>query len=144
MTEKTLTPKFRVSKKKTGEISRLVQFMESSGLHPVDISKETDVSERTIKNCIYDDLPLGGKLLRILNLKYGVSIDWLLTGNGSMLMTEKTVPAPDFCADDERLARIVTGLQEWITCATDAEYTWLEYEVLQTLKTNWPPLGMRS
>lgn len=144
MTEKTLTPNFRLSKKKSGEIARLVQFMEANGLQPVDISKDSDVSERTVKNCIYDDSPIGGKLLRILHLKFGVSLDWLLTGHGSMFITQKSAlhsvrePQPD---EDPRIHEMVAAINEWMAHANEQERNWLLVDIKQRLILNWPPLG---
>lgn len=143
MTEKTLTPNFRLSKKKTGEIARLVQFMEANSLQAIDISKDSDVSERTIKNCIYDDTPIGGKLLRILHSNFGVSLDWLLTGQGSMYITEKKAlqvrePPP---GEDPRIQQIITAISEWMEHASEQERNWLLVDIRQRLVINWPPLG---
>lgn len=141
MTEKTLTPNFRFSKKKTGEIARLVEFMEAKHLQPFDISKVSDVSERTIKNCIYDDTPIGGKLLRSLHLNFGVSLDWLLSGNGSMFCTEKTVLQPPVEGQEPGIQELVALISDWMNHATDQERTWLLVDIKQRLILNWPPLG---
>ena len=141
MTEKTLTPNFRFSKKKTGEIARLVSFMEAKNLQPIDISKVSDVSERTIKNCIYEDAPIGGKLLRSLHLNFGVSLDWLLSGKGSMFSTENSVPAVPVEGQEPGIQELVALITDWMNHATDQERTWLLVDIKQKLIANWPPLG---
>lgn len=141
MTEKTLTPKNKGAKKKSGEITRFLQLLEFKNIQPIDIANICGVSERTIKNCIYDDLPLGGKLLRSIHLELGVSIDWLISGDGHMMCTENSVKSAAPGTEDERLARIVAALDDWALHANDAEIAWLEIDTLQRLKNNWPPLG---
>ncbi len=72
-----------MAKEKSPEIVRLKQVLDEIGLEISDIASETGVSERTIKNLLWNDLPIGGQFLRQLNRCYGVSLDWLLSGEGS-------------------------------------------------------------
>lgn len=138
MTSKTLAPKLGLGKKKSGEIYRLQKFMEQKALHPSDISKETGISERTITHSLYEEKPLGAKLLRELHDKYGVSIDWLVSGFGTMLIDSgKKVgenASPVYNADSlihrtERDQRIMAFISDWLTYADDDEKAWLEMEL---------------
>jgi len=133
---KTITPKNRLSKKKIGEISRLQLVMQHLNLQPVDISNKTGVSERTINNSIYENSPVGGKLLRGLHLNLGVSVDWLLSGDGQMMVQSNEIaePAVKYSGANPRTMRIITFIQDWMTYADEDEQAWLETELKFNLK----------
>ncbi len=76
--------------KKIGEVDRLQQLMAQNSLSFQDIAEMSDASERTAKNIVYENKPLGMKLVRGLLKKTGVSIDWLLTGEGEMYRANRS------------------------------------------------------
>lgn len=137
MTDETLTPKSWVGKKKDGEIFRLQLFMAERNLKPEDIQRDTGVSVRTIQNSIYENNPLGMKILRALHASYGVSIDWLLSGVGTMLVEFSKVgevASPEYSLSKkinrtDRDNRIITFISEWLTYADEDEKAWLEMEL---------------
>ena len=73
-----------VEEKKIGEVIRLQQLMDDKALSFEDIAALSGASVRTAKNIVYENKPLGMKLIRGLAETTGVSIDWLLIGEGSM------------------------------------------------------------
>jgi len=138
MTSETITPNKWIGKKKDGEVFRLQLFMAEKGLKPEDIQNDTGVTVRTITNSIYEQKPLGSKLLRELHAEYGVSIDWLVSGFGTMLLHNgKKVgenASPAYNADSlihrtERDQRIMAFISDWLTYADDDEKAWLEMEL---------------
>lgn len=131
MTRETLTPNFKSDKKKIGEIARLQKLMTALNLQPIDIANKTGVSERTIINSIYEDSPLGGKLLRSIHLELGVSLDWLLSGIGNMMTSANEIAEPmaEYSAGNPRAMRIVNFIQDWMTYADEDEQAWLETEL---------------
>lgn len=138
MTKETITPNSWTGKKKEGEIFRLQLFMSEKNLKPEDIQHDTGVSKRTILNSIYEGSPLGMKLLREIHAYYGVSIDWLLSGVGSMLIeknsgiNEGAAPEYQHSTSAERSSRehrLQTFINEWLTYADEDEKTWLEMEL---------------
>lgn len=130
MTKQTLTPKKRLRNEKNKEISRLLFVMDTLCLQPIDIKLKSGVSTRTIQNTIYDNLPIGGKLLRALNTHYQVSIDWLLTGKGKMFMDEGIKePRENYEPNLDRKDRISTTIDKWMDQATTDELAWLEIEL---------------
>jgi|APLak6261663543_1056040.scaffolds.fasta_scaffold02020_7 hypothetical protein len=76
------------STNKSPEIVRFIEFLNSRNLKPADIAASTNTAERTITKYIWEDIPLGGQLLRELLTVYGVSIDWVLTGRGGMYIDD--------------------------------------------------------
>ncbi len=131
MTSKTITPKLGLGKKKEGEIYRLQLFMTESNLQPSDIAKKTSVSERTITHSLYEQKPLGTKLLRELHLNYGVSIDWLISGVGQMYIENYSIQEPSqmYGSDNDRAARVLAFLDDWMTYAPNDEQAWLETQL---------------
>ncbi|MFZ2405499.1 MAG: helix-turn-helix transcriptional regulator [Methylobacter sp.] len=127
----TILPKKGNVHKKIPEIERFRLFLKSSRVKTSDIAKETDSSERTINNYIWKNLPLGGQLLRHLCTRYNVSIDWLLTGRGSMLLDEVNEQASVYVVSDvnPRAMRICSFVQEFMQSASDDERAWLEMQV---------------
>ena len=135
MTKQTLTPVNGLSKQKKGEVLRLQQFMEAKNLKPVDLYKETGISRRTIEHVIYDDKTIGGKLLRGLNLFYGVSIDWLVTGEGSMFMQKTGVAEPETPYEPTNSTfYFISFISDWAKHATPGELSWFETEARLKIK----------
>lgn len=138
MAEETLSPKNWIGKKKDGEVFRLQLFMAEKDLKPEDIQRDTGISVRTITNSIYENNPLGMKILRAIHANYGVSIDWLISGVGSMLI-EKTThigegSPPEYESGksidrNKRDQRLLSFISEWLTYAEDDEKAWLEMEL---------------
>ena len=79
------------SQKKIGEVDRLLFLIEKEGISYEELAELSDASVRTVKNTIYDNKPIGMKLLRGLQKKKGVSVDWLLLGEGDMYTRMGTV-----------------------------------------------------
>jgi len=133
---KTITPKNRSSKQKSGEILRFLMFMDVEKLQVDDIAEKTGVSKRTITHCIYDGNSLGGKLLRGLHSNYGVSIDWLLSGTGHMTAPTNEIAEPEakYSSSNPRTTRMIAFIQDWMTYANEDEQAWLETELKFNLK----------
>lgn len=135
MTNENLTPKKWIGKKKEGEIYRFQLFMVEKNVNPEQIQKDTGVTVRTITNSIYEGKPLGAKLLRELNAKYGVSIDWLVSGKGRMFVDspvshlENSESNTEYTNDDPRFNRIVGLVQEFMANANEDEAIWLEMQM---------------
>jgi|TARA_R110001583_G_scaffold170626_1_gene324038 hypothetical protein len=135
MTNENLTPKKWIGKKKEGEIYRFQLFLVEKNINPEQIQIDTGVTVRTMTNSIYEGKPLGAKLLRELNAKYGVSIDWLVSGKGQMFVDapvshlEISVPDSDYTNDDPRFNRIVGLVQEFMANADEDEKAWLETQM---------------
>jgi hypothetical protein len=135
MTNENLTPKKWIGKKKEGEIYRFQLFLAEKNINPEQIQMDTGVTVRTVTNSIYEGKPLGAKLLRELNAKYGVSIDWLVSGKGQMFVDtpvshlEISVPGSDYTNDDPRFNRIVGLVQEFMANADEDEKAWLETQM---------------
>lgn len=142
MTIETITPKNWIGKKKEGEVYRLQKFMAAKSLKPEDIQSVTGVTARTITNSIYENKPLGAKLLRELHSKYGVSVDWLISGVGNMFLTQNQVKETvhEYNSDAERLTRLSNELDLWMAVASEEEKIWLETDIKITLNRNWPPV----
>lgn len=75
---------------------RLLLFLDNKNLSQGKFEKETDVSNGFVNN-IGDGITTTS-LLKILNKFPDLNATWLLTGNGEMLINEKsgTEPAPDY------------------------------------------------
>jgi len=134
----TITPKKGLGKQKVGEIYRLQLLMSELDLKPENIQSDTGVAARTITHSLYEGKPLGNKLLRALHEKYGVSVDWLLFGVGTMFV-QKTGEIYDPAAgsggliQDFKMKRVITFLHEWATYADEDEKTWLEMQIKMNL-----------
>jgi transcriptional regulator with XRE-family HTH domain len=125
----TITRKIGRSKDKTPEITRLLLVMDALGLKAADIASKTKISERTITNFIWNDTPIGAQLLRELHAKYGVSIDWLLSGSGPMLLSQTNEPTGAYDvtpSSDLRVQRMCALVQELMNSASPDEQALLE------------------
>lgn len=71
-------------KSKSPEIIRLKKLFDALKLSTDQVADLTGVAKRTIENYLWNDVQIGGTLLRQLHNNYDASIDWLLTGQGSM------------------------------------------------------------
>jgi len=132
MTNENLAPKKWIGKKKEGEIYRFQLFIAERNLKPEDIQRDTGVTVRTITNSIYEGKPLGSKLLRELHAKYGVSIDWLLSGNGQMFVSQSkfiSEPIREYDSSDPRLNSVIGLVHEFMANAEDNEKAWLETQM---------------
>lgn len=78
-------------KEKSQEIERFINLLDALNESPRSIEEKTGISARTINNYIWNDSPLGGPLLRVLAVDFGVSVDWLLTGRGEMFIDNRPV-----------------------------------------------------
>jgi transcriptional regulator with XRE-family HTH domain len=137
MTNKTLTPEKWIGKKKNGEVGRFQLFLADSGVQLSDISNKTGVSDRTLKNVIYEEAELGNKLLRGLHHYFGVSIDWIVSGSGSMYINSEMVAEPQTnygSVDTDREQRIISFLEKWLPVADEDEKAWLEIELKVHIK----------
>jgi hypothetical protein len=122
----TLAPENGREKKKIGEVQRLLQVMAKHHLQADDLAEITGVSARTIKNCIWNNSEIGGQLLRGLHLKLGVSVDWVLSGNGSML---PGIGEPAALYDaDSRGGRMIRFIKKWMRDSSEDEKVWLEQQ----------------
>lgn len=139
MTNENLTPKKWIGKKKEGEIYRFQLFLSEKNLNPEQIQIDTGVTVRTITNSIYEGKPLGAKLLRELHAKYGVSIDWLVSGKGPMFGNsvvshlEISEPSAEYLTDDPRFNRVIGLVHEFMVNADDDEKAWLETQMKFTI-----------
>ena len=137
MSENTITPKKGESNPKLEEIERLQKAMAILDLQPIDISRKTGISKRTIENYIYENNQIGGKLLRSLFLDLGISSDWLLFGNGAMLAKIEPVIAEEkqsYTSDNPRINRMINFLKDWESYSTPDEQAWLEMEFKLNIK----------
>jgi plasmid maintenance system antidote protein VapI len=124
-----ITRKTRGSRNKTPEITRLLLFMDTLGLKAADIASKTDVSERTITNFIWGNTPIGAQLLRSLHANYGVSVDWLLSGAGAMLLNRTSEPVGVYevtPSSDLRIRRMCELIQELMNSVSPEEQAGLE------------------
>jgi plasmid maintenance system antidote protein VapI len=125
----TITRKIGRLKNKTPEIERFILFMDTLDLKAADIASKTKISERTITNFIWNNTPIGAQLLRELHAKYGVSIDWLLSGSGTMLLNQTSEPHGVYNVtpcNDLRVQRMCALIQELMSSASPDEQAWLE------------------
>lgn len=74
---------------KSPEIERLQALLAALGETPASLETKTGIAARTINNCIWNDQPLGGRLLRALAEQFGASIDWLVMGRGAMFADQE-------------------------------------------------------
>ncbi len=80
---------------KTPEISRLIEFMRLKNLKATELADSIDVPHRTLTNFIWNNRPLSGAVMRKLNEVHGVSIDWLLSGDGEACPNDPIVDRPE-------------------------------------------------
>lgn len=133
MTNQTSTPKKWIGKKKEGEVYRFQLLLAELNLKPEDIQKDTGVTVRTVTNSIYEKKPLGAKLLREIHAKYGVSIDWLLSGKGQMFAPSadsiRETSGAYTSGNDPRFERIINIVRDFMAHADEDEKAWLETQV---------------
>jgi len=117
---------------KSGEIIRLKLFIEQNNLQLIDISNKLSITERSIKNIIYENLPLSGKILRLLHLHYGLSMDWIVSGTGRMMIFEDEINEEQAIYEvnnNDRATRIKAFIDDYMSYATEDEKAWLEIEL---------------
>lgn len=142
--------KMSVEEKKLGEIERLQRLMSANSLSFEDIAELSGASVRTAKNIVYENKPLGMKLIRGLAKKTGVSLDWLLTGEGSMY---RNAPRTTYEANGiavhnnhgninagsisagavERGERLCGLIQRFLQERSGDEAAWLEQQILRAV-----------
>lgn len=120
------------TRKKSPEISRLLQFMSANKLETADLAASIDMPERTLLNYIWGDKPLVGHLLRKLLAVHNVSVNWLVAGVGEMYADNVQIKEPANNYDvsqndydqDERIKPLIRYLE-----TTDlnnlSDYWWL-------------------
>lgn len=153
-TNRTIPPKNRGVEKKTGEILRLLRAMEVLNIQPIDLANKSGLSERTVKNAIWENKPISGRVLRAINTHFQVSMDWIASGKGAMFCKNNTNIKEDAAnyGNNPRTERIVDFVNEFMSFAGDDEQAWLETQMkinIQLYKDylvkngRWetPPLG---
>lgn len=131
----TITHEKRSSREKSQEIVRFLQVMKALNLKYVDIARETEIPERTITSFVWENKSLGGQLLRKLHMKFGVSLDWILSGAGSMFWRtddKSAEPVGQYAVkpvEDPRDKRMLMFVDQFIHSASADEKTWLEIQL---------------
>lgn len=74
---------------KSAEVARLLAFKKQNNIKWEELSEKIGVPKRTITNYVYETGQLSGAVLRGMLVEYGVSTDWLLTGVGSMNISDR-------------------------------------------------------
>lgn len=77
-----------MTKQKSPETLRLKECFNALALSLDEIENITGVPKRTITNYLWNDQHIGGTLLRQLQRRFNVSVDWLLSGEGSMFLKD--------------------------------------------------------
>lgn len=114
-------------KKKIGEVERLLLLIEQEGITYDELADMAETSLRTVTNTIYDNKPIGSKILRGLQKKKGVSLDWLLTGEGEMYRT--SAPISTTSSTDSTAATLQAWIDHYAQTRTEREVQWLEVEI---------------
>jgi plasmid maintenance system antidote protein VapI len=131
----TITHKKWSRREKSQEILRFLEFMQALNLQYSDISRETGVTERTITSFVWENKSLGGQLLRQIHMKFGVSLDWILSGAGAMFwrnVDKSAEPAGQYDVkpvEDPRDKRMLTFVDQFIRSASADEKAWLEIQL---------------
>ena len=91
--------------------------MEKAGLSKAQLARELDVSNAHVANWLNGQLPRADQLLTI-GRRFGVTIEWLLTGSGEM--PARASPGDGSAikrakAEAERLARLLGEAEESIS-----------------------------
>lgn len=101
------------------------------------VAASVDTAERTINNHIWNNIPLGGQLLRELHHEYGISIDWLVSGKGNMYSEDTYIKASNGeCAgdndeDDDRRRDPLIRYFEVTDTSTLTDYWWLTAKAIE-------------
>lgn len=126
-----VSPKNKRVKEKSPEIQRFKALIKHLNIEVVDMAKETGIAERTIMNFIWQDMPIGSHLLRELHSKYNVSLDWLLAGQGDMLLGQGGKPHEPAGApvENSRTRRMCLFIRKFMESAPDDVQIWLEMQL---------------
>ena len=71
---------------------RLKKVLESKGLKIKEVAELCDIPYRTLQNYLLGEREPSAKALSTIGTQLGVSLDWLLTGEGQMY---KNAPPPE-------------------------------------------------
>ncbi|MGJ0515191.1 MAG: helix-turn-helix domain-containing protein [Methylomicrobium sp.] len=116
-------------KTKSPEIARLKTFMQTKKLTATELAASIEIPERTLNNYIWNDKPLVGHLLRRLQTVHGVSIDWLVSGHGSMFVSALGVgeqePPYDMASPDNIAPDALMPYFETTDLNNLSDYWWL-------------------
>lgn len=85
-------PKDSQKTPKSPEVARFMEIKKEHKLTWENFSAEIGVPKRTIQNYVWETGVLSGLALRRTHDRFGVSLDWLLTGNGTMY--QGAAPSP--------------------------------------------------
>lgn len=83
---------------------RILQFIEYKKISKADFCENTGISYGNFKGKSSESEIGGDKIAKILTTYREISADWLLTGEGSMLICEKTHHADKISADSPKAA----------------------------------------
>ncbi|WP_295715645.1 S24 family peptidase [Mucilaginibacter sp.] len=87
-------------------IDRLLIYLDTKRISPFKAENELGISNGYIKNALKRDGSIGSQILeKIVNAYLDISLSWLVTGGGEMLITGKTyadTPAVDIHLNDEK------------------------------------------
>ncbi|MEQ1636739.1 MAG: helix-turn-helix transcriptional regulator [Methylococcales bacterium] len=88
-------PKESQKTPKSQEVARFMEIKKEFKLTWDQFSAEIGVPKRTIQNYVWETGVLGGTVLRKTHDRFGVSLDWLLTGSGNMYAADTATPSGD-------------------------------------------------
>ncbi len=93
---------------------RMKHLRAHLGLSQVEIAKNLSISVRQWSGCECGDYLLNVDFLILLSTYYQVSIDWLLTGKGNMLMDDTDGPEQKLTSHElaEEIKSLMTRLEE--------------------------------
>jgi transcriptional regulator with XRE-family HTH domain len=93
---------------------RMKQLRSHLGLSQVEISKNLSISVRQWSGCECGDYLLNIDFLILLNTYYQVSIDWLLTGKGTMFIDDIYEPEQKITSQElaEELKNLLERLED--------------------------------
>jgi predicted transcriptional regulator len=130
-----LSLKNQAVNRKLPEIQKLILFLKQTGIQVSEIARECGKSERTINNHLWQNIPITGQMMRIMHLKFGMSIDWLLSGNvGSVAdarQTEISEKQAGYAVSklSPRAARITEFVNDFLESGSEDEQIWLEMQL---------------
>ena len=94
----------RTNNTETRELERLKLLLKAINQAAEDIAVDCRISVHGLEAMLTAELPVDGRLLRELHYRYGASLDWLLSGVGTMFVDD----APERLALVPRLETLDT------------------------------------